>query len=159
MLNESMQNNLGISAPSFATCMNNISAYFCNVTYQNLPKGTPVLMSIFNPAETRNSTVRVKVPNGNVQVLSSTGASIPTDIICSNLTDATDCDLFFTSQFNGYTLNYFYLTQTPSNNKVAPIPLTKTAKSVSINSQQTLQVTSFQLFLTQDYQLGRIRRN
>lgn len=141
LLNESMVNNLGISAQSFATCQNNISAYFCNATYQNLPKGVPVLMSIFNPAEARTSTVRVKVPSGNVQVLNSMGNNIPTDVICSNLTDATDCDLFFTSQFSGYALNYFYLKQTILSNKVAPSVLSKTTpRSISINPNQSITV-------------------
>lgn len=91
------------------------------MTYQNLNKGTPVLVAIYNSGQMRSSIVRLKVSNGKVQVVQqSTGADLPTDVVCSNSTDTTDCDLFFKDTFASFSIGYYYLKPSTTSNQVTP---------------------------------------
>jgi hypothetical protein len=108
------------------------------VTSQNLNKGTPVLVAIYNSGQARSSVIRLKVPNGNVQVVQhSGGANLPTDVICSNSTDTTDCDLFFRDTFASFSIAYYYLKPSTTSNQVTAqnfVPNTV----YSVNDNQTL---------------------
>jgi catechol 2,3-dioxygenase-like lactoylglutathione lyase family enzyme len=138
-LQEKVQADLGISNAQFDTCNLNSSAVFCGVTYQNLGKNTSVLLTIYNSGKARNSTIRVKVPNGYVQVKDSTGNLLPTDVICSNSTDSTDCNLFFTNAFTGFGISYFYLVPSATSNQVTAQPFAA-GKTYQISPSQSIVV-------------------
>ena len=135
VLNETMQSTFGINNATFTTCDTNVSAYHCSAIYTNIPKGQSILLSSYNPAITRISVFRVKVPNLHVQATTLNGTSIPTDVICSNVTDATDCDLFFTTQVNGYSMNYFYLKQIQFTNAATKSSLPFAGATYQINAE------------------------
>jgi hypothetical protein len=141
-----MKTTFGINNATFTTCDTNVSAYHCDVTYTSLPKGESILISAFNPAITRNSTFRIKVPNVNVQATSLNGAQIPSDVICANVTDATDCDLFFTTQVTGYSMNYFYLKPIQFSNAATKTSLPFSGATYQINAQQSITVNNFANF-------------
>ncbi len=108
------------------------------MTYQNLNKGTPVLVAIYNSGQMRSSIIRLKVPNGKVQVVQqSTGANLPTDVICSNSTDTTDCDLFFKDNFASFSTGYYYLKPSTTSNQVTPQTLAPNTV-YSINANQSI---------------------
>jgi len=52
--------------------------------------------------------------------LTSTGENLLTDVICSNATDTTDCDLFFIDEFAGFSTSYYYLKSIDTSNQVTP---------------------------------------
>jgi Glycosyl hydrolases family 38 C-terminal domain. len=104
-------------------------------------------MAVYNPAQTRTSVMRVKVPNGNAQVYDVRGNRITTDVVCANITDVTDCDVFFTTRFNGSSLNYFYLEPAFNTRELIMTNLTFN-KPYRINDEQFIQASSYS-----DYQL------
>jgi len=144
---ERVQKDLGLSSLQFETCQLNTSATFCSVTYQNLNKGTPVLVAIYNSGQSRSSVIRLKVPNGKVQVVQhQTGADLPTDVICSNSTDTTDCDLFFKDDFSSFGISYYYLKPSTISNQVSAqnfVPNTV----YPINSNQSITTTTMSSYV------------
>jgi len=137
-LQERIQADLGISNLQFDICNLNTSSVFCGVTYNSMKNNSSsVLLSIYNSGKARNSTIRVKVPSGFVQVKDTTGNLLPTDIICANATDTTDCDLFFTNSFSGFGLSYFYLVSTTTSNQVTAQTYSA-GKTIQINPSQSL---------------------
>ena len=88
----------------------------------------------------RSSIIRLKVPNGNVQVVQqSTGANLPTDVICSNSTDTTDCDLFFKDTFASFSTGYYYLKPSSTSNQITPQNLSPNTV-YSINANQSIVI-------------------
>ena len=82
--------------------------------------------------------IRIKVPNGQVQVVQqSTGANLPTDVICSNSTDTTDCDLFFKDTFASFSIGYYYLKPSTASNQVTPQTFAPNTV-YSINANQSI---------------------
>jgi len=140
-LQEKVSNDLGLKNLQFSTCELNTSAVFCGTTYNNLKTNKPVLLVINNPAQGRNSTVRVKVPNANVQATDVNGTNINTDVICSNKTDTSDCDLFFGASFEGYTISYFYLKPSSTSNQVTAQQITY-GKDYPISATQSIGIDS-----------------
>lgn len=147
LLQEKVPKDLGLKNLQFSTCELNTSAVFCGATFNNLKNNKPVLLVINNPAQTRDSTVRVKVPNGNVQAADVNGTLIDTDVICSNSTDTTDCDLFFKANFEGYSISYFYLKPSSTSNQRAAQTITY-GTYYPISSTQSIALdSSLQTFM------------
>jgi len=134
---EQAQKDLGLNNLQFNTCELNVSTVYCNVTYNNLLNLKDVLVGIYNPAQARNSTVRIKVPNGRVQAFDQNLTKIDTDVLCTNKTDSTDCDLFFTASFPAYGKSYFWLKNSILSNEVKPQQITY-GQEYPINQLQSI---------------------
>lgn len=79
-----------------------------------LTAGKTVLVSLYNPGAKGTYTIRLKVPNKELNVVSQTNTSIVGDIICSNLKDANDCELIFNLDFDESSNAYVKLVPTAS---------------------------------------------
>jgi len=138
---EQAQKDLGLSNLQFTTCELNVSTVYCNVTYNNLLTNKNVLVAVYNPAQARNSTVHIKVPTGHVQAFDRDLAKIPTDVICTNKTDGTDCDLFFTTSLPAYDKAYFWLKYALLTNEVTSQQIVYNHE-YPINQNQTISLSA-----------------
>ena len=77
-----------------------------------------MLLNIYNPHNTRDRMIRVKVPNVNVTVVDSNNTPLTADRFCTNSTDTNNCDLFFMASLDGYSLNYYKVIPSKENNLV-----------------------------------------
>ena len=77
-----------------------------------LTAGKTVLVNLYNPGAKGTYTIRLKVPNKELNVVSQTNASLVGDIVCSNLKDATDCELIFNLDFDESSNSYVKLVPT-----------------------------------------------
>jgi hypothetical protein len=154
---ETTQGKLGITT-NFTRCLTNTTAEACDVV-QGLSKNQGVLVAIYNPLQTgRDQIVRLKVPTTKVQVYSLNNqtekVNLDTDVICSNLTSLTDCDLYFLDHFEAFTLNHYLLQPTSQSNQVLSlnaIDATATLKTVSVGHNKTLTIVrDLQTFALKD---------
>mmetsp|Transcript_32995 Transcript_32995/g.29886 ORF Transcript_32995/g.29886 Transcript_32995/m.29886 type:complete len:177 (+) Transcript_32995:1182-1712(+) len=130
-------------------CDTNISAVFCDATFNGLQQGASVLLAIYNPAAERSQSVRTKVPNGNLKVQNWNGETIDADVMCSNSTDITDCDLYFEAYFQPYSLNYFKLMPSDTSIEVGKTPFDRDLEFSFIEDQK-LTVKNFNEFTLYD---------
>jgi len=79
-------------------------------------------------------------------VKNSQGIQVPTDVICSNRTDTTDCDLFFTSSFPELAVSYFYLAPSTTSNLVQPQDYSA-GKAFQISPTQSLVLNGMNDFV------------
>jgi len=149
LFQEQIGKELGYNNLQFSTCELNISSNLCNVTWNKISNNQQVLLSIYNPTQSRVSPIQLKVPNQeNLQIFDTKNNAIPTDIICANQTDTTDCDLFFSANLTSYNLTYFYLRLSNQSNLVhfqiinygKPYPISSTQSLTISSNLQTFQI-------------------
>lgn len=87
--NKDLQENV-----SYVTCNWNATAAECPLVYQAIQARQPVLLNIYNPGFNRTIPIKIKVPNANFSIINASNSPVYGEVICGNLTDATDCDLF-----------------------------------------------------------------
>lgn len=109
-----------------------------------LTAGKTVLVSLYNPGAKGTYTIRLKVPNKELNVISQTNASLVGDIICSNLKDATDCELIFNLDFDESSNSYVKLVPTASGSAklvtVKELTITEQIKEFTLGSDK-LKIT------------------
>jgi len=127
----------------------------CDVTYKNLQDKTPVLIAVYNSGPARLSTIQAKVPHAKVQgeklnfvfvdflqAFHADGSPIPTDVICANDQDPTDCELFFFDNFKSYDTAYYYLQSGSESNAIGAQEI-KFNQDYNINPSQAISVYIF----------------
>lgn len=67
------------------------------------------------------------------------GSSIPTDVICDNSNDNTDCELFFSDNFKRYDTAYYFLQKGTQSNEATAQEI-KFNQDYDISPTQTISV-------------------
>lgn len=66
---------------------------------QKITANKTVLLALYNPGPAQKKQIRIPVPDHDLKVTSWTNASVPGDVICTNVNDATNCELFVVLDF------------------------------------------------------------
>lgn len=69
----------------------------------------PVLLALYNPGLARQEVMKIKVPALSLNILDANNKIIEGDVICANLTDANNCDLYFVGDLQSYATHYYKL--------------------------------------------------
>lgn len=110
VLSEQTYESIGeaLVSTDFTTCYWNSTAANCGNSYNLLKSGKTVLVNAYNPTADRDYIFRVKVPNlESVSVINARNEQLQGDLICSNRTDANDCDLYFSGNLKSFSLEHF----------------------------------------------------
>lgn len=105
-----------------------------------------VLLNLYNPGTKGTYTVRVKVQEQEFNIVSSAGANIPGDLICSNVQDAKDCDVLFNVAFEETSTSYVKLVPVKSSGsakvvKLKSITLTESTRDFNLSATASLKYT------------------
>lgn len=92
---------------SFSYCNWNVSTPNCKCVYNSIINKNPVVVAVYNQALNKTTTLKIKVPGVLVDVLDYKNNPINAEIVCANETLTYDCDLYFQTKLNQFTLNYF----------------------------------------------------
>lgn len=57
------------------------------------------MLALYNPGPAQKRQVKIYVPDLDLKITSWSNTSVAGDIICTNLYDATNCELFMTLDF------------------------------------------------------------
>ena len=73
----------------------NLTSSECTQVFNRLKESKPVLLTLYNSFNSLdNSIFKIKIPNVKLDVIDKENNPLNAVVICSNRTDANDCDLY-----------------------------------------------------------------
>lgn len=105
-----------------------------------------VLVHLYNPGPKGNYSIRLKTDERELNIVSSANTNIAGDLICSNVKDSKDCDLFFVVPFEETSSNYVKLVPVKSGGsakitKLKDIGVLESTRDFNISSTASLKFT------------------
>lgn len=110
------------------------------------------LVAIYNPGDLVQRVGRLKVPSGffSLAKLGGNGSELVQDVLCSNLTDPSDCDLYFEDSFKANALSVYNLTKTTKDMQIQGVPLPESEPlSLKINENDTMAFQDYHFLYSQ----------
>jgi hypothetical protein len=83
-----------------------------------LASNKSVLLNLYNPGAKGTYSIRIKIDEREINIIGSNNTAIAGDIICSNIKDTKDCELFFNLAFEETSSNYVKLVPVKSGGSV-----------------------------------------
>ena len=105
-----------------------------------------VLVSLYNPGPKGTYTIRLKVEEQELNIISSAGTTVAGDLICSNTQDTKDCDVLFNLAFEETSTSYVKLVPVKSGGsakitKLKSITITESTRDFNLSSTASLKYT------------------
>lgn len=120
LVQEDLNNYLNLRIGDFTTCETNRSANDCLILRlfaQNQTTVGSILVTLYNPTQNSRDgrVVRVKITTEDVVVYDIEGQKLNSTVICANMTEDSDCDLYFkASTLSPFSFSYYFIQKSES---------------------------------------------
>lgn len=104
------------------------------------------MLALYNPGAAQKRQIRIPVPDHDLKVTNWANASVPGDVICTNVYDVTNCELFVVLDFPESGNTYIKIasdTKTASAKvvKMKELTIADAAKEFKLSSVASIKVT------------------